>query len=281
MMPDSEREVELEMDDFETDESQSESELFREESELFREAQVDLERDESQSEVFREAGDDFETDESQSEVFMEAVEDPEVNKQSDRLYELVAAGFESESDVDERVNEIVHEMEVRYLFDGLKKRWNKLKKSKFGGFILNKVKKGLPGFKALQAATNFIRKPTFANLTNVVKNAAITGATNFIPGGAAVVDVATNLGVIPGGGAEVNREALENVVRTVKDTYEILSKAPVDLMLDPAEALKLSSTAFTTAYNKNSVGSDISSKSSDVARVRVRKGVKKVILYLE
>ncbi len=283
-MSDLEREIELELDDMQHKE---ESELnFEMDDQREVESELNFEMDDHLDEI-EESELNFEMDDH-----LDEIEESELNsgieKYTNRLYELVDRGFESSSEVDNVVNEVVRQMEVQYFWKNWKKKLKKLAKSKLGNVVMGAIKQNIPGFKALKLATQIVRNPSAANFKNLLKQSVLSVLLALFQVVRLELNFLKNLGGIPGQGAEKNREALENAVRVVKDGYETLSENIGDQILDPVEAAKFASKSFEIAYEKNKnpfrsyeKSRLTSSQSNDVQKIRVSRNVKKLVIYFE
>src|SRR5689334_11712218 len=54
---------------------------------------------------------------------------------ADRLQELSAREFESESEVDQALNEVLNDIEQEFFFKSLRSKWNKFKKGGLGKLV--------------------------------------------------------------------------------------------------------------------------------------------------
>ena len=244
-MSDLEREIELEMDDEveldeEADEEAGDLQAFAEleldeETTLDEEAEMDEEAD-----FVMEAGDD-------SEVEIEA--DTRVRDQEyvERFMEIAGRQYESESEVDQVLNETLDGLAQERFFGALKRGLGKLARSKA---LRALAKKGLAAasgqFPALKAALSLAKGDLKGTLMNLGKQ-AIAGA---IPGGGAALGALNSLGFTQSDNSEDNREAWENYVEMSGEAFEHLANNITPTADQPLEASRLATSAYQQAMKR-------------------------------
>jgi hypothetical protein len=219
-------------------------------SELEREFELEMESDEEagqdeelEGEWEEETGSDEETDEEAGQEWETGSTEP--GSYADRFYELSQREFESESELDDEVRELLNNME-RDFFWG---KW-KRKLKKMGGRL---VKRGLgqlagklPGFKGLQAVTQAARAALKGNLGGLAKS-ALTAALSAHPAGAAALPALKALGFESSEDSERNHEAWENYVEVAREAFDNLGRNLDERAADPLEASRLASSAYQAA----------------------------------
>jgi len=253
-MSDLERDIELEMDDEleldqegpdeEADEEleagdDSEAELLEVDEEADEETSLDQEAD-----FLQEAGDDAEAE-------IEA--DTRVRDQEyvERFLEIASRQYESESEVDQVLNETLDGIAQERLFGGIAKRFRKwgakLAKNKT---LMALAKKGLAAasgqFPALKAALSLVKGDLQSTIANLGKQ-AIAAA---IPGGGAALGALNSLGFTQSDNPEDNREAWENYVQLSNEAFEHLANNITPTADQPLEASRLASNAYQHALKR-------------------------------
>jgi hypothetical protein len=241
-MSDLERDIELEMDDeFEFEQEGDEESGIDQEGSDDQEFEA-LEADEEtlDQEADEESGDD-------SEFEIEA--DARVRDQEyvERFMEIAGRTYESESEVDQALNETLDGLAQERLFGGLKKLGKSLLKNKM---LRGLAKKGLSiasgQFPALKAALSLAKGDLKGTLMNLGKQ-AITAA---IPGSGAALGALNSLGFTQSESPEDNREAWENYVQMSGEAFEHLA-ANINPRADqPVEANRLATNAFQHAMRR-------------------------------
>jgi hypothetical protein len=239
-MSDLERDIELEMDDEFEFEGDEESGVDQEGSD---DQEFEFEGDEEaggDQEADDEAGDDSE---------FEIESDARVSNQEyvERFMEIASRTYESESEVDQALNETLDGLAQERLFGALKRGWKALKKNKILGAL---AKKGLSlasgQFPALKAALSLAKGDLKGTLMNLGKQ-AITAA---IPGSGAALGALNSLGFTQSESPEDNREAWENYVQMSGEAFEHLA-ANINPRADqPVEANRLATNAFQHAMKR-------------------------------
>lgn len=234
-MSDLERDIELEMDDefeFEGDEESGLDQEGGDDQEFEFEGDEELEADD-------EAGD--------SEFEIEA--DARVSDQEyvEKFMEIAGRSYESESEVDQALNETLDGLAQERLFGGLKKLGKSLLKNKM---LRGLAKKGLSlasgQFPALKAALSLAKGDLKGTLMNLGKQ-AITAA---IPGSGAALGALNSLGFTQSESPEDNREAWENYVRMSGEAFEHLAANITPKADQPVEANRLATNAFQHAMKR-------------------------------
>ena len=255
-MSDLEQEIELEMDDEvelveeaadeeagedqETgDEQEFDSLELDEETTLDQQAETDEE-----SASLQEAGDD-----SESEI--EA--DTRVRDQEyvERFMEVAGRQYESESEIDQALNETLDGLAQERLFGSLAKRLRKFgTKLAQNKTLMALAKKGLSvasgQFPAIKAALSLAKGDLKSTLANLGKQ-AISAA---IPGGGAALGALNALGFTQSDNPEENREAWENYVQLSREAFEHLASNITPNADQPLEASRLAANAYQHALKR-------------------------------
>lgn len=240
-MSDLERDIELEMDDEFEFEGDEESGVDQEGSDD-QEFEFELEGDDetSDQETDDESGDDSE---------FEIESDTRVRDQEyvEKFMEIASRSYESESEVDQALNETLDGLAQERLFGGLKKLGKSLLKNKM---LRGLAKRGLSiasgQFPALKAALSLAKGDLKGTLMNLGKQ-AITAA---IPGSGAALGALNSLGFKQSESPEDNREAWENYVQMSGEAFEHLA-ANINPRADqPVEANRLATNAFQHAMKR-------------------------------
>jgi hypothetical protein len=237
-----EREIELEMDE-ELEAANEETRL--EDSEAGDEEYEDVLELDEELESDEEAGLDEELDEE-----LEGSDDHE-SQYVDRFMEIAAREFESESEVDQAMNETLNDVASEYLFGSIwkkaKKFGKRLAKNKIVGSL---VKKGLSvasgQFPALKAAMQLAKGNLQGALLNLGKQALGT----VVPGSTAALGALSSLGITPGGEGEAERESWENYVQLSREAFEHLANNVTPTANQPVEANRLAANAFQHAVKR-------------------------------
>lgn len=247
-MSDLERDIELEMDDeldlaqegddgFGADQEGGEDEAF--EALDADEEAADQEADDEGG-FLEEVGDD-----SESEIEADARgRDQEYVEQ---LMELASRTYESESEVDQALNETLDGLAQERLFGAFKKGWRALKNK---GVLRALAKRGLSlasgQFPALKAALSLAKGDLKSTLVNLGKQ-AITAA---LPGSGAALGALNSLGFTASESPEENREAWENYVQMSGEAFEHLAANITPKADQPLEANRLAANAFQHAMKR-------------------------------
>ncbi len=251
-------------------------------SELEREFELEMERDEGAAieqelEADWEAQPGEETEETDAEWEREPT-DP--GSYAERFYELSQREFESESELDEEVRNIVNEMERDFFWKNWKSRLKKV-----GGSLL---KKGLghlasktPVFKGLQAVTQLTRGNLKGALGSLAK-AGLTTALGATPAGAVALPALKAIGFESSPYPERNREAWDNYVEVAREAFDNLGRNINEAAVDPVEASRLASNAFQTAVQKvqhavRGTGEGRAARQRRTMTIRVKRGDRIVI----
>jgi len=195
---------------------------------------------------------------------------------AERFYELAQGSYESESELDDGVNELVGEMENEFFFGSLKKKLKSAGKSL--------LKKGLryaagaiPGGQVLKAVTQLSR----GNLKGLLASLAKSGLAAAVPGGAVALPALQALG-FEADDPEGNREAWRNYTEMSREAFEYLAEHLNENADSPLEASRLATAAFQNALKRTAgrAGSFGSPRSAPGRRTRVihlRRGERIVI----
>jgi hypothetical protein len=213
-------------------------------SDLEREFELEMEEQDMEWESAPDRGEELESlpDEEQGEEEFEAL-DRDESGYAERLYQLSQREFESESELDAAVNEVLNDIEQEYFFGGIRRKWNKFKKTGLGKL----VKKGLsiaggqiPALQALKGITSLAR----GDLRGLLNSAVGTAVRSVIPGGGVAVEALKTLGFREAETAADNRQAWENVVDVARTSYEHLANTLHERADQPLEASRLAADAF-------------------------------------
>lgn len=198
----------------------------------------------------------------------------------ERLHELASREFESETEVDQALDEVLHEIEQEYFFGKLRRGWNKFRKSGIGKLVTKVVSKAaghLPAFQALKGVTALAR----GDLSGMAKSLVKAGLGSVVPGGGAALSAMQSLGF--GGDSELSegdREAWNNVAEVAREAYEHLADNLTASVDQPLEASRLASDAFRAGLTKVTqraarvgvVGPRSSGVGRRKRRIRLRRG---------
>jgi hypothetical protein len=255
-------------------------------SDLEQEFELEMEGDEGESPKDEELGSDWETEqasdeEADEETDQESESEPtETGGYADRFYELSQRAFESESELDDEVRDIVNDMERNYFWGNWKKRLKKI-----GGSL---IKKGLghlagkfPVFKGLQAVTQLARGNVKGALGSLAK-AGLTAALSASPAGAVALPALKALGFEATADSEPNREAWDNYVEVAREAFNHLGQNISEAAVDPVEASRLASNAFQTAVRNvqarvRSNGTGVRDHRKRSMTIQVRRGERIII----
>lgn len=220
-------------------------------SDLELELELEMDSPESESEA-----EDFEGLDGEADEEFELGADAELEFEGgpvgdqeyvERFMEIAAREFESESEIDHAMNEVLGNIETEYLFGSLKKWGKRLMKNKALGAL---VKRGLSvasgQFPALKAAMALASGNLKGTLLNLGKQALTTA----IPGSGAALGALNSLGFKIGDGPEENREAWENYTQMSREAYETLAETVTPNAHQPVEASRLAANAFQRAYRR-------------------------------
>ncbi|TXH37037.1 MAG: hypothetical protein E6Q98_09065 [Rhodospirillaceae bacterium] len=219
--------IEQEFEDMESDEEFEEDEADDEASELDEEFEQDEE---------------FEADDESGDVSGQDQEYVE------RFLEIASREFESESEVDQAMNEVLDDMSREYLFGGLVRGIKKLGKSKILRSLAKKGLKFAAGkfFPGVEAAMQLAKGNVKGALLNIGKQALGT----VVPGGTATLDAVKSLGLAASEYPERNQQAWENYVNLAREAYEYLADNVTEHADKPAEAARLANNAMRHAIGR-------------------------------
>jgi hypothetical protein len=226
-------------------------------SELEREFELEMDNFESEEEY--EADEEFEMNdefEAMSDLEFEGGTEGEYENASgyaERFYELSQRSYESVSELNEEVDGILNEMERDFFWKGAKD----FLKKKAKGLVSKGLKYAagqFPAFKALQGLTQLTR----GNLKGFLGSLANAGLAAAIPGGAAILPALRSLGFNQNQdqnegqsqGGEIEKEAWDNFVEVSREAYEHLAQNLHENADNPLEASRLAHNAFQTGVKK-------------------------------
>jgi hypothetical protein len=240
-------------------------------SELERELELEMEGDEEAG-VEQELDEEWEAEESDEEF--EDIEGESESDFAERFYELSQREFESETELDNSLNELFTEMERDLFWGKIKKGFNRLKKKGLGKLLQKglKVAAGrFPQLKVLQGITDLAK----GDLTGMLKSAAKV-ALSAHPAGAVALPALKALGFESAEDPERNREAWNNYVEVAREAYDNLAENFTENADNPLEASRLAGNAFQNAVKR------VQSKISGVSRglSSMGAGTKKRIVHL-
>ena len=193
---------------------------------------------------------DQEADDSESELESAFELEAAGSDYGERLHELASREFESETEVDSALNEVLNEIEQEFFFGKLRRGWKKFKNSAIGGLVTKVVSKAaghLPAFQALKGVTALAR----GDLSGMAKSLVKAGLGSVVPGGGAALSAMQSLGF--GGDSELaegDREAWNNVAEVAREAYEHLADNLTANVDQPLEASRLASNAFRAGLTK-------------------------------
>lgn len=239
-MSELEQEFELEMDDSETDDFETDDFEMNDDSETddFEfEADDESESDDYESEHEDDSQGEYEWLESSNSGYGE------------RFFELSQREFESESEIDEAVNEILDDMEREYFLGGiLKGGLSKLKSAaqnlaKKGIAMAKKAGINLPSIEALKSMLGPVAGLLKGNLGALIKP-ALKAALMAHPAGMAALPALKALGFESSEDMGENREAWDNYAAVAQESFEYLAANINANANNPIEASRLAANAF-------------------------------------
>jgi hypothetical protein len=160
------------------------------------------------------------------------------------LYELAQNQYESEFEVDQKINGLFDELEYEYF-------WNPLKslKKPLGNLVRTGIKfagSQIPAFQALKGVTSLLRGDMRGLIGQLIKaglGSALPGAGPMLPA------VLSKLGFESAEDVR-SREAWENVADVAREAYEHAAANINDEVDDPVQASRLASESFETAVRR-------------------------------
>jgi hypothetical protein len=239
-----EQEVELDMEgDYEAPDSESED-SDREWEAIESESDDREWEDESQDLTELESNQESADDREAQDFEWESETDGRDSEYVDRFLEVASREFESESEVDASLNEVLEDVSKEYFFGKIKKGLKKLAKNKLVRGLVQKGLKFAQGqFPALKAVTQLARGNLKGMLLNLGKQAL--GAA--IPGSTAVLGALDNVGLNSESGDVADREVWDNYLQISKDAFETLADNLNEQVDQPLEASRVASQAFRHA----------------------------------
>ncbi len=192
---------------------------------------------------------------------------------AERLFELSLREYESESEVDSAVNDVLNEIEQDFFFGRIKKGWNKFKKGALGKLVNKGLKLAaghIPAFQALKGITSLARGDLKGLLGSLVK----AGVSSAIPGGGIALDALKTIGFKEAETPDENREAWDNVVEVAREAYEHLASNMTERAADPVEATRLATDAFKAGLHRRGAGgaARTAGRARTRRRIRIRRG---------
>jgi hypothetical protein len=190
---------------------------------------------------------------------------------AERLYELSLREYESESEADSAVNEVLNEIEQDFFFKKLRKGWSKFKKGALGKLVNKGLKLAggqIPGLQALKGITSLARGDLKGMLGSLVK----AGVSSAIPGGGVALDALKTLGFKETEQPEDNRDAWENVVDVAREAYDHLASNMTERADDPLEATRLATDAFKAGLRRQGGSARQGGRERRRRRIRLRRG---------
>lgn len=205
-----------------------------------------------------EAGDDdeteYETDSPDEEYEWLTANDSDY---AERFFELSQREFESEAEVDERLGEILDDMEREYFFGGLlNKAKNAAKSLAKKGMAIAEKKFGikLPSLDALKSMLGPVSGLLKGNLTSLI-GPALKAALSAHPAGMAALPALKALGFESSEDMGENREAWNNYANVARESFEHLAANINQNADNPIEASRLANDAFQAGLKKMRGGS--------------------------
>jgi hypothetical protein len=226
-----EQEFELEMDDLEIDDFELDDQETSDDSEF--EGPEDSEHGDDEYEM---------EEDSQGEYEWLGASD---SGYAERFFELSQREFESESEIDEAVNEILNEMEHEYFLGGLFKKAKGVaqKLAKKGVALAKKAGINLPSIEALKSMLGPVAGLLKGNLGSLIKP-ALKAALSAHPAGMAALPALKALGFESSEDMGENREAWNNYVAVAQEAFEHLAANLNENADNPLEASRLAANAF-------------------------------------
>lgn len=202
--------------------------------------------------------DDYETDDFEAE-YHEAEPQEEYewltandSDYGERFYELSQREFESESEIDEAVNEILDDMENEFFFGGLlDKAKNAAKKlAKKGMDLAKKAGINLPSLDALKSMLGPLSGILKGNLGALIKP-ALKAALSAHPAGAALLPALKGFGFETGEDGSDQRETWNRYASVAREAFENLAQTINENADNPLEASRLATNAFQKAVRNH------------------------------
>jgi hypothetical protein len=197
-----------------------------------------------------EVSDDFEVSFEQGDVEQE-FDGARSYEFVDRLMEIGGRDFESPYEAEAAMSEVLDDIEREYFFGAIRRGLKKLSKNKLLRSLAQKgmtlgVNKFLPG---LQGALQLAR----GNVKGALMNFGKQALGSVVPGGGAMLDAVTSMGLGGGGSQTPERENWENYVDLSREAYEHLAENLTPSAHKPAEAVRLANNAVQHAIAKAQV----------------------------
>lgn len=234
---------------------------LEQEFELEMESDQDAGEAELSDEEFESAGSDDELDDRTDES----------SDYAERLYELSTRQYESESEAEAAVNDVLNEIEQDFFFNKIRKGWSKFKKGTLGKLVNKGLKFAagqIPALQALKGITGLARGDLKGMLGGLVK----AGITSAIPGGGVALNALNSLGFKETEVPEENREAWDNVVGVAREAYDHLVNNMTERADDPIEATRLATDAFRAGLRRRGTSARGGGRPRARRRIRIRRG---------
>jgi hypothetical protein len=214
-----------------------------------------------------EGSDDFELGDSDFEDYRV---ESDVDDYAERFMELGRRGFESESELDDSVNEILNEMERDYFFKGLGKKFKKYGKGllKKGLAVALKSAGNLPMFQGIKGLTQLARGDLKGMLGSLAKSALGT----FMPGGPVALQGLNALGFEISEDPAGNQEAWRNFVTVAREAYDYLGSNLNETANNPLVANRLAHNAIEAGLRKVSMTSKSGGHGKRKRRISLQRG---------
>jgi hypothetical protein len=195
---------------------------------------------------------------------------------SERLAEIASREFESESEVDSALGEVLNDIEREYFFGALKRGWKKLKRGPLGALAKKGLSLAAGQFPALQVLKGFTGLAR-GNLKGMLSSLAKAGIASAVPGGGAALGALKSLGFGESELGTGDHEAWDRLVDVAHESYQHLLESVTERANDPVEAARLAADALKTGLARAQRGRSSSSAGSGPGgrrkrRIRLRRG---------
>jgi hypothetical protein len=260
----SDQESYVQTDEFELDDEfeQGDSEEFESDNDAETDDEFETDDEIEANEEF-ESDDEFETDDNGE---FEISTDLEVNpKYTSKLQAVLGGNHESELEFDQELNTVLHEMEKDYFWGGLKKKFNKFKKS--GIFsTLKKIANKTPLGDAIKQYTALAR----GDIKGMLKGLAGQALTTMVPGGAAAKQL-LNL-ELPVSSSDPRKNA-QVINKVAKNAFSNLVQqlVPINSPSQLTRIKHMGKSSFNRAWQQ------VNSRSIATRRITLRRGDKLII----
>jgi hypothetical protein len=259
-------------------------------SELEQEFELEMDDLEAGDDFEFEGGEDSEHDDYEAETEYEDDAQGEYewlgasgSGYAERFFELSQREFESESEIDDAVNEILDDMEREYFFGGLLKKAKGVAQSlaKKGVALAKKAGINLPSIDALKSMLGPISGLLKGNLGSLIKP-ALKAALSAHPAGMAALPALKALGFESSEDMGENREAWNNYASVAQEAFEHLAANLNENADHPLEASRLATNAFQAGLrNVQNKGGFAAKSSNGRSTGRDHRKKKARYIYLE